>query len=698
MAANPNTTVPSGTRIVGGTYEVERLLKAGGMGEVYRGRNVFNDLPVAIKIVLDSYAADEGSNERFKRESQVLATLSHDAIVRYHLYTVDPVLERPCLVMDFIPGPSLLEHMKKGPMPLEDVSTVMHRMASGLAAAHKLGVIHRDLSPDNVILQDGLVEHAKLIDFGIAKAGKVSAGTILAEGSVAGKYNYMAPEQLGMINAPVDARADIYALGLVVIGMFRGSALDMVGTTEYAKFALRQSVPDLSAVPPEMQPILARMLAPNPEDRPESMLTLIKMLDQPGYMPPAAAPKATPDTTVGAGTTTAPPRREDYAPYSAPTPPPPMMPAQDSTVIDTGRARPSSVIKQDSSDRTVMQPRQSSGISNVALDATVITGVVPSDGPRSGINAAASGGTGSAMPQGFGRASGTAPPAPRAAQAAPAAKSKGFPFAIVAVVLAAAIGGGTFFMLQGGNAPAPTTEAVATPPIKTPPVAPVEPTKQATAPAPVWPEFATQVKVMTDAAKGKCVHYEPAPGTPGPDQHWTAFTAAPDGLATLKAQFNDAFKVTPKIDVVSVVKDQCAALEFATIRGTPSATGQGISLDQKDSVVKGGAALRGAIVGSAGRATALFLISSTGAVARLDSFLTSDGKSDARFEVPVSLATDGKAVDQLLMSITTKAPVADFATLSDGYTADTVMPRLALWLTQSNQTAEIDLKPFRLEP
>ncbi|OZA11377.1 MAG: hypothetical protein B7Y02_08885, partial [Rhodobacterales bacterium 17-64-5] len=296
-AKTTSMTVPSGTRIVGGTYEVERLLKAGGMGEVYRGRNVFNGEPVAIKIVLGSQSADETHTKLFEREALVLSKLAHEAIVRYHVFTNDPQIGRPCLVMEFVAGPSLLERMTEGPMPIEDVRTVMRRVASGLGAAHKRGVIHRDLSPDNVILEDGLVDHAKLIDFGIAKAGAALGQATMLEGRIAGKYNYMAPEQLGLADGVVDERADIYSLGLVCVGMFRGTALNM-GENPFEAITRRQSVPDISAVPEEMRGLVARMLAPNPADRPSSMIAVVKMLDDPNFVPPPPAPRVTAGGTV----------------------------------------------------------------------------------------------------------------------------------------------------------------------------------------------------------------------------------------------------------------------------------------------------------------------------------------------------------------------------------------------------------------
>ena len=175
---NHATTVSSGTLIMG-TYEIERLINSGGMGEVYRGRNIHNGEPVAIKIVLPSLAHDPKIVALFQKESTVLSRLSHEAIVRYHVFTVDPTIGRPCMVMEFVSGTAMSDRIDQGPMPVADVKVMLRRVASGLDKAQRAGVVHRDLSPDNVILEDGQVDHAKLIDFGIAKSSTMGSGTLL---------------------------------------------------------------------------------------------------------------------------------------------------------------------------------------------------------------------------------------------------------------------------------------------------------------------------------------------------------------------------------------------------------------------------------------------------------------------------------------------------------------------------------------
>ena len=147
---------------------------------MYRGHNIHNGEPVAIKIVLPSLAHDPKIVALFQKESTTLSRLSHEAIVRYHVFTNDPQIGRPCLVMEFVSGTPMSERIEAGAMPLDQVKVMLRRVASGLEKAHRAGVVHRDMSPDNIILEDGLVEHAKLIDFGIAKSSAAWRGHVVA--------------------------------------------------------------------------------------------------------------------------------------------------------------------------------------------------------------------------------------------------------------------------------------------------------------------------------------------------------------------------------------------------------------------------------------------------------------------------------------------------------------------------------------
>lgn len=665
------TTVPGGTRIVGGTYEVERLLKAGGMGEVYRGRNVFNGEPVAIKIVLGSQATDDIHTKLFEREALVLSKLAHEAIVRYYVYTVDPVIGRPCLVMEFVPGPSVMERMAEGPMPLEDVRTVLRRVASGLEAAHKRGVIHRDLSPDNIILEDGLVEHAKLIDFGIAKSGAIGQGTML-EGRIAGKYNYMAPEQLGLAGGVIDERADIYSLGLVVVGVFRGSALNM-GENPFEAITKRQSLPDISAVPPEMQGIVARMLAPDPADRPRNMPALIKLLDQTDYLPPPVPQAVTTGGTVLGGE----------------------VPVQQPPIFISTRATPPPAPQGSRPEGTLINSAPQPPLQSQPRGSTVVTPVQASERPASmpaGTNAAAFAGIGqpglsalSPLVEGLGKSTSPDAVAPRSMPAQKSGTVRGLWFLLGGVaVVAVAVGIGFFAMQGGGPGTGPGT------------VTPSE------TPAPTASEDAAKVKEERDwlmaKAKDQCLYFRADPAGSGPV---ALINAQPGGADGLTADFVTKFAVSPKI--ATVTDEQCAALKFAMIEeGVHGAKPSEIVIDHAPGgVLNVGTFLTGSVKGSRGRTSALFIISSTGGVANLTGELVQDGQADAHFyNINIDLAPGTAALDLLLLSITTDSPNDEFIKLAksyNGYTAETVMPRLALLLKNNGRPADIALEPFRLQ-
>ena len=299
-ASKPVTTVTAGTLIMD-TYEIEKLINSGGMGEVYRGHNIHNGEPVAIKIVLPSLAHDPKIVALFQKESTVLSRLSHDAIVRYHTFTIDRSIGRPCMVMEFVSGTPLGDRVDQGPMPLEDVKIMFRRIAGGLDKAHRAGVVHRDLSPDNVILEEGSVEHAKLIDFGIAKSTNIGAGTLLG-GQFAGKFNWVSPEQLGAYGGHVDGRSDIYSTALLIAAASRGAVVPM-GASIVDAVGKRASVPDLTGVDPELLPLLSYMLQPDPARRPDSMAAVIAALDNPALIPVAETtpPIADPNRTIIGG-------------------------------------------------------------------------------------------------------------------------------------------------------------------------------------------------------------------------------------------------------------------------------------------------------------------------------------------------------------------------------------------------------------
>ncbi|HEY3912446.1 MAG TPA: protein kinase [Stellaceae bacterium] len=275
--AAKSTVLQSGT-VLGNTYVIGALLGRGGMGEVYRATHVELGTEHAIKIMLPSLADDPKIVQLFREEARKLGRVNNDAIVNYEGFFRDEHGLR-YLVTEFVHGESLQQVLHRRRLEPEEVLRLRDRLASGLAAAHEIDIVHRDVSPENVLLPEGRVDRAKLIDFGIAKAmgpkAISSANATVLGGEFAGKYSYVSPEQIGLFGGRVDLRSDIYSLGLVLaaaaIGF--GRKLDM-GSSAATMIAARQRVPDLSEVPAPLRPVIAPMLAPRPDDRPPSMRAL----------------------------------------------------------------------------------------------------------------------------------------------------------------------------------------------------------------------------------------------------------------------------------------------------------------------------------------------------------------------------------------------------------------------------------------
>jgi serine/threonine protein kinase len=285
------TKVILGTRLDPGvhlndTYEIDERIASGGMGEVYRGHNIQTGEPVAIKTILPELADKEAIFALFKKEATILGRLYHDTIVRYYSFSRDPRLGRPYLAMEFVDGVSLAERLKDLPLTAGEVCQLFPGIAEGLALAHKAGVIHRDVSPDNIILRDGDVSRPKLIDFGIARSANFGEGTLIG-GGFAGKYNFISPEQLGLRNREVDGRSDIYSLGLVIAASLRGRPLDM-GGSHVDVIEKRNSVPDLSDIDESLRPLITSMLQPDPDNRPANATVVAELLRAAKPVEPAA--------------------------------------------------------------------------------------------------------------------------------------------------------------------------------------------------------------------------------------------------------------------------------------------------------------------------------------------------------------------------------------------------------------------------
>jgi len=267
----------TGTRL--GPYEILSALGSGGMGEVYRARDVRLDRTVAIKILSDILAADPPFRERFDREARAISQLTHPHICT--LYDVGEQRGTAFLVMEYLAGETLERRLQKSALPLNEALRIAIQIADALSTAHRHGIVHRDLKPGNVMLTKG---GAKLLDFGLAKASAPSdsaAGAgpsillttppnVTSQGTILGTFQYMAPEQVEGRDA--DARTDIFAFGCVLYEMLTGQKAfegrthaSLIGAIMHAEpvpVAARQPL-----VPRALDRVLRKCLAKDPDAR-----------------------------------------------------------------------------------------------------------------------------------------------------------------------------------------------------------------------------------------------------------------------------------------------------------------------------------------------------------------------------------------------------------------------------------------------
>jgi len=207
-----------------GPYQIEALLGAGGMGEVYRARDTRLNRTVAIKVLPKALARDPQFRARFEREAHAVAALAHPHICT--LYDIGQHDGVDFLVMEYLEGETLSARLERAPLYLDAALALAVDVADALAAAHGSGIVHRDLKPGNILVTKS---GAKLVDFGLAKpAAPVTTADVdptrdqhlTEQGTILGTAQYMAPEQLE--GKPSDARSDIFSFGAVLYEMFTG--------------------------------------------------------------------------------------------------------------------------------------------------------------------------------------------------------------------------------------------------------------------------------------------------------------------------------------------------------------------------------------------------------------------------------------------------------------------------------------------
>jgi serine/threonine protein kinase len=280
-----NAAVQPGSFI--GPYRIDALLGVGGMGEVYRARDLKLNRDVAIKILTPAFASDPERLARFKREAQVLASLNHPNIAA--IYGFEDSDQVHALVLELVEGATLAERLNKGALPLEEALKVAIDVADALSAAHRQGIVHRDLKPGNVMLTKA---GAKLLDFGLAKTGAPAAAldpsmltttppNLTQQGTILGTFQYMAPEQLEGQEA--DARSDIFAFGAVMYEMVTGKkAFDAKSQARLIGAILRDTPPAISSLQPlapaALDRIVGSCLVKDPDERWQSARDLMREL------------------------------------------------------------------------------------------------------------------------------------------------------------------------------------------------------------------------------------------------------------------------------------------------------------------------------------------------------------------------------------------------------------------------------------
>lgn len=265
--------------VLNGLFKIVRFIAAGGMGEVYEAVNIHPPYErVAIKLILPESASDEQIIEMFAKEADTLTRLHHESIVQYRLAARDSE-GRPFIVTAFVDGPSLEDEF--GNLDLDEMQfgDLAIRLARGLGEAHKLGAIHRDIAPDNILLVDGDPAQPKIIDFGIAKdAREENAGKTIIGDGFAGKLKYVAPEQMGEYDGNIGPWTDVYSLALTLLAVSIGRHVDMGGSMADA-VKKRMFVPNLSSISETHRSAFEAALQPNPIDRLQSMKEFISKLN-----------------------------------------------------------------------------------------------------------------------------------------------------------------------------------------------------------------------------------------------------------------------------------------------------------------------------------------------------------------------------------------------------------------------------------
>jgi serine/threonine-protein kinase len=277
-----------------GRYEIKGEIGRGGMATVYLAQDPRFRRDVAIKVLPRQFTHDPQFRIRFEQEAQMIAALDHSAIVPVYDYGEED--NQPYLVMRYMPGGSLADRLKDGPLPLLEVVKIMTRVAQALDRAHSMGIIHRDLKPGNILFDQ--YGDAFLADFGIAKMAEATAA--LTGSGIIGTPAYMSPEQVR--GEKVNGRSDIYTLGVILFEMLTGHQPYQADTPIGMAFKhVHEPIPRLldakEDLPPTLELAIRRAMAKQSDERFSTASDMAASIlgDIPPWNPP---PKAAPPPTV----------------------------------------------------------------------------------------------------------------------------------------------------------------------------------------------------------------------------------------------------------------------------------------------------------------------------------------------------------------------------------------------------------------
>jgi eukaryotic-like serine/threonine-protein kinase len=561
-----------------------------------------------------------------------------------------------------------------GPLTLPEAKRLLKRLALGLERAHKMEVVHRDLSPDNVMLKGGTIDDAVLIDFGIAKSTEMSEATLF--GQMAGKFKYVSPEQLGHFGGHIGPRTDIYGLALLMAAAVRGEPIDM-GSSVVEAVNARREIPDLSGVYPELQPLFAHMLEPDPAMRPENMGQVIHFLDRPQDLPPryGVAPGGD-DRTVFMGQQAQvppPPPPASYPPGYAPPPYPPQQQTGYPSQQQTGY--PQSIVPGQVSG--IGMPN---GVSQVPLGNPLLGGQsVP----------------GLATPGRVITASGS--PSVVMADPAPTPTKSGGGGLVMALLLLALLGVGGGFAWQQGYLGGGILVAGGDDPEPTPDPQPNDDDPEPTPdpePAPDPEAPVTREAFLSGFGDDPCSYASRVDAGPNAGTI-EVFSTKAGAFAALPAAYETAFGSKPDIKDRVINDSQCPVLKTARAvqgLGAPAPT---VTLDS-DTLAPGGFVV-GQIRERRGRPTWMALITPDGRVFNLTNQLTNQPDGSATFSFGLAASTATTPQPHLIVVIASDDPLTT-AIAQDGKMSGDLMPLIQAEIEGRGGKAGLGLAWFAQNP